>query len=100
MIPALQCSLQGIKCLPRLLTDMSRLLTLEHNIVTDKVDDQELYNCVIKTKFCNIFIKFVILCWAEFLAIVRHMWPVGHRLVMSARLIYEHFTPLSFLPVV
>lgn len=92
--------MQGIKCLSRLLTDMPRRLIFCHNIISNKVDDLELFNWVIKTKFYNILIKLMILCWAEFWVIVRHMHPVGHSLDMSARLIYAHFIPLRFLPVI
>ena len=35
---------------------------------------------IITKKSHNILSKFMILCWAAFIAILRHMWPTGHRL--------------------
>ena len=33
----------------------------------------------------NVLSKFMILSWATFIAILSHMWPIGHRLVSPVR---------------
>lgn len=101
-LPSPQCSLYGIKCLLWLLTDMLRLGRIFRQTMQDTLGEPaRTVQLSYKEKvFITFFMKFVIFCWAEFLDIVRYMWPMIYRLNMPARLIYPHFTPLSFLPVV
>ena len=57
-----------------------QLLTLQSDVFIYKAHAQKLCNKHYKNMSHNVFSKFTILCWAEFIVILGYMSPTGHRL--------------------
>ena len=76
------------------LPGMSKLLESLGHTERRRVDTNTNENWWVKKK--NGLSKFTILCWATFIAILGHMWPVGHG-VDIPEILYDHGFGDNFL---